>query len=268
MRELVFIQHEADIPPGTLADEAHAAGATTRVIAAWEAGGIAALEDLGRTITAPGAGERLAVVVLGGRENAYSEERWPWIPATKDIIRACATHDVPLVGVCLGMQLIAATLGGAVACPASAGPEYGVRMLRGSLEVDTAHTDENTQDTQDTSDSATGTDTLVVFEDHGDAVSVIPPGFTVTAVSGPAPDGAWTPSGVPGTTPDYPQVLRRGRITGVQFHPEVTPRIVHDFLADNDDVDREHIMADYLAHSDRIRAVARKLVGQLLAPVV
>ncbi|WP_075724850.1 type 1 glutamine amidotransferase [Corynebacterium aquilae] len=221
MRTVVFIQHESDIPPGTLMMHARDIGAHATVIEAWSDGGAEAITQLERTLREdPTARAHTAVVVLGGRANAYADQRWPWLPATKELIRTCVATDVPYLGVCLGMQLMCVALGGQVTSPATDGAEYGPTRL------------------------ASG---MVVYEDHEDAVTKIPPQAQVLDSS-----------------EKYPQVVRAGRAVGVQYHPEVTEEIVRDFLADNDEIaDKEAVVTAYLEHADDMSGHARKLVEGL-----
>ncbi|HWJ42983.1 MAG TPA: type 1 glutamine amidotransferase [Solirubrobacterales bacterium] len=54
-----------------------------------------------------------AVLVLGGAMNADEEERHGWIAGERALIRDLLDRDVPLLGLCLGGQLVAATAGAA-----------------------------------------------------------------------------------------------------------------------------------------------------------
>lgn len=53
------------------------------------------------------------VVVLGGHMSALSDDV-AWIRPIKRLIESCVGLDVPLLGICLGYQLIAAACGGVV----------------------------------------------------------------------------------------------------------------------------------------------------------
>jgi GMP synthase (glutamine-hydrolysing) len=64
-----------------------------------------------------------AVLVLGGAMNADEGERHGWIAEEKAVLRALLAREVPLLGLCLGGQLLAAAAG---AEPRRAGrPEIG-----------------------------------------------------------------------------------------------------------------------------------------------
>lgn len=54
------------------------------------------------------------VVVMGGPMSVNDEADLPWLRAEKDFLRARIASGRPLLGICLGAQLIAAALGAAV----------------------------------------------------------------------------------------------------------------------------------------------------------
>src|SRR5690625_7815279 len=58
--------------------------------------------------------------------SAYDDERAPWLPATRDLLAETVAAGVPVLGICLGHQLLAAATGGEVTVAAPAGPEAGV----------------------------------------------------------------------------------------------------------------------------------------------
>jgi len=94
----------------------------------------AALRDHGHRllIVRPDLGEPVprdldgveAVVSLGGPQNVDdAAEKYPWIQAEIDLLAQAHERMTPVVGVCLGTQLITAALGGEVA--AMDAPEVG-----------------------------------------------------------------------------------------------------------------------------------------------
>jgi GMP synthase (glutamine-hydrolysing) len=52
------------------------------------------------------------LVVMGGAVGAHDDEKAPWLPATRELIRSAAAAGVPTLGICLGHQLSAVALGG------------------------------------------------------------------------------------------------------------------------------------------------------------
>jgi GMP synthase (glutamine-hydrolysing) len=65
-----------------------------------------------------------AIVAMGGAMGVYEESRYPWLIAEKRLIAEAVRSGLPYWGVCLGAQLLAASLGARVA-PGSA-RELGV----------------------------------------------------------------------------------------------------------------------------------------------
>ena len=54
------------------------------------------------------------IVVLGGPMGAFDEDRYPWLLHELEAIEKAIGMDNPVLGVCLGAQLIARVLGGEV----------------------------------------------------------------------------------------------------------------------------------------------------------
>jgi GMP synthase-like glutamine amidotransferase len=95
---------------------------------------------LGRTPVWTGAGlpaldEIDGLFVLGGPMNVYEEGRHPWLAAEKTLLAEAVAAGKPILGICLGAQLLAVVLGGTVA--ASPCQEIGwfpVDLTRGGRE--------------------------------------------------------------------------------------------------------------------------------------
>ncbi len=54
------------------------------------------------------------LVVMGGPMNVYQHRDYPWLPLEKHFIRAVIDSGKPVLGICLGAQLIADVLGARV----------------------------------------------------------------------------------------------------------------------------------------------------------
>lgn len=50
------------------------------------------------------------IVVMGGPMSVNDDTQYPWLQAEKRWIRNCLDKDIPVLGICLGAQLIAAAL--------------------------------------------------------------------------------------------------------------------------------------------------------------
>ena len=143
-----------------------------------------------------------ALWVMGGPMDVWQEAEHPWLVAEKAFIReAVAERGLPFFGLCLGHQLLAEALGGAVGKAKT--PEVGV------------------MDVLLTEDGASGVffdglpERFSCLQWHGAEVTAIPPGAQVLATSPACPAQAlkWGP-----------------RAYSAQFHVEVEADTVRTWL--------------------------------------
>ncbi|CAB4946635.1 MAG: type 1 glutamine amidotransferase [Actinobacteria bacterium] len=154
----------------------------------------------------PGVDEIDGVLVMPGSMGATDDAQNPWLPATRAWLSECVSVGLPVMGICLGAQLLAAACGGEVTL--GAGPEFGVVWIELTDEGDV--------------DPITGVmpHRLCVTEFHRDGISTLPPGAVVLASSALFPV----------------QIFRLGTHTyGVQGHPEVDRELVNGWLELGDD---------------------------------
>ena len=110
------VQHIACEPPGAYEDE----------LLAW--GGQLHRVEVDDGERLPDWREFDGIIVMGGPMGAYEEQRLPWLVDEKQLISAAAHAGKPIWGVCLGAQLLAASLGAEVAPGRE--PEVGVLRVR------------------------------------------------------------------------------------------------------------------------------------------
>lgn len=114
---LTVIRNDPDSGPGRLLDWSDAAGIAVDLVKA----------DEGDEI--PTAATELdAVVMLGGGFLPDVDDRKPWLPAERALVQDCLEHGVPVLGICLGAQLLAHVGGGRVEGDFGM-PEKGVTEL-------------------------------------------------------------------------------------------------------------------------------------------
>ena len=164
------------------------------------------------------------VVLSGGPASVLDEDSPDVDPAVFDL-------GVPILGICYGLQLLVARLGGQV--EASEDREYGraeMKIERADALLEGLSSEEN----------------HIVWMSHGDRVLALPPNFEVIASSGGSPFAAVR--------------HMEKSIWGLQFHPEVVHtdgglQILRNFVLDLCGCDASWTMSAFIDdHVDSIRA--------------
>jgi GMP synthase-like glutamine amidotransferase len=96
------LQHDAEEGPGAVAGALARRGTALRVVR----------PDLGEPL--PTAPDVAGLVVLGGSMHALDDAGHPHLAAERALLAAVVAAGRPVLGVCLGAQLLAAALGGSV----------------------------------------------------------------------------------------------------------------------------------------------------------
>src|SRR3954470_24849254 len=99
MRVLTIVNQE-DAGPGVFADAATAAG---HELAEW----------VPSAAPPPQLGGLGAAMVFGGAMNVDEDEAHPWLRGVKQLIGELVAARTPVLGVCLGAQLLSEVVGGA-----------------------------------------------------------------------------------------------------------------------------------------------------------
>ncbi|MBU3727255.1 MAG: glutamine-hydrolyzing GMP synthase, partial [Polynucleobacter sp.] len=168
-------------------------------------------------------------IILSGGPSSVTEPNSPRAP---EIVFQL---NVPVLGICYGMQTMAAQLGGQVASAESLGKarEFGYAEVRARGHTDLLN---NIEDHR----TAEGHGILKVWMSHGDSVTELPPGFKLMA-----------------STPSCPiagMANEEKHFYGLQFHPEVThtlkgKEILNRFVHEICQCQADWVMGDYIAEA-------------------
>jgi GMP synthase-like glutamine amidotransferase len=141
------------------------------------------------------------MIVMGGPQDVWEEDKHPWLKTEKAAIRKfVADMQRPYLGICLGHQLLASALGGTVGPAAT--PEIGILAIA------------KTRDGQNDPLMRGVPDPMQVLQWHGAEVTAPPPQSHILASS----DACRV------------QALRYGEHAyGMQFHVEITKDTVGEW---------------------------------------
>jgi GMP synthase (glutamine-hydrolysing) len=235
MATLLVLQHISCEPPAAYEDELRARGHDLMRV------------ELDEGEALPDWRDFAGLIVMGGPMGAYEEEAHPWLREEKELIRDAVEADVAVWGVCLGAQLLAASLGAEV----RPGPRAEVGLLPVVLTPAAA------------ADPVFGDlpQSFATLQWHSDTFE-LPEAATLLASS-----------------PAYPhQAFVRGRAYGLQFHLEVPPELASEWAevpAYAQSLEAilgpgamPTLLEDIGLHADDMLPLARRLFGNWLEHIV
>jgi GMP synthase (glutamine-hydrolysing) len=180
---IYLLQLDGRVPPGIYGDQLCETGLSHRLLRPCDG------EPL------PGSGQATAIIVFGGYMGAQDEVDYPFLRPLKDFLRQSVEENIPVLGICLGGQLLAEVLGGRVTA--------GHRGEKGLCRLDL--TQEGAADPL----FAGLPSSFSAFEWHNDSFELPPD--AIPLASSEACTG---------------QAFRCRNAWGLQFHPEVNRQIV------------------------------------------
>jgi GMP synthase (glutamine-hydrolysing) len=233
--ELLVVEHEAQCPPGWMGEWLAEAGAELDVRRPYA----------GDALPADLTGHS-GVVVLGGEMGAYDDETHPWLTDVKRLVVAAVDDGTPVLGICLGHQLVAVALGGAVG-PNPHGQQIGVLDVGWTAEA---------YDDRLLGELARRPAAVPAVQWNNDVVTRLPDGAVVLAR----------------TDRDELQAVRFApAVWGVQWHPEAGEEIIRPWADhDRDDavergVDVDGYVEDVVAAREALREAWQVLAERFAA---
>lgn len=177
-----------------------------------------------------------ALIVMGGAMSANDDDRYPFLINIKQLIREVVDAGIPYLGICLGGQLLASALGSKVV--SNRWEELGI------LQV--ALTVEGKKDRLFNGIA----EKFITFQWHHDSFD-LPEGSVLLAGSELCPH----------------QAFRIGTAAwGLQFHPEVTDKIIRDWCSWNETtrIKTDEIVEEFTNIQETYRLSARLLLENFI----
>ena len=199
----VILQHHPIEGPGSLAPWLAVHAASTQIVHLYA----------GEDCPPPESVDLL--LILGGPMSVNDEGEFPWLRAEKAFIRQGIDRHRPVLGICLGSQLIASVLGAQVR--ANPEKEIGWLPIEGIANAG----------------APISLPTTTVFHWHGDTFD-LPAGATLLARSAACAHQAF---------------LYKENVLALQFHLETTPELAKLFIATGSD---ELVPAPYIQSPEAI----------------
>ncbi len=231
MKPIVVLQNEDMAPPGYLGHALDRRGVDWRVVRL----------DTGESL--PEVGDVSGVAVLGGPMGVYDDDEFPFLVDEKRFLVECTKADVPVLGICLGCQLLADGLGGRA-------------YLTDRAEVVFAPIEATPDGHSDPVVAALAGRSVIRY--HQDTFD-LPPGGVLLATGG-----------------GFDQAFRLGSALGLQPHPEVTPDLLRGWLGSGRGrqravdlgVDPDALLAEFSASEGQVATMAADVFDAWLDEVL
>jgi GMP synthase (glutamine-hydrolysing) len=210
---ITIFQHGEEEPPGIISDILREGGHATEIIPLYRTGEVDPRTHPGR------------LIILGGVMSANDEKEYPFLSQEKALIRKSIAENRPVLGMCLGAQMIASAMGGRVYAGIA---ERGWSRVRSLAPLP--------------GKSVPGD--FFVFQWHKETFDL--PVHARLMVKGERVDH---------------QVFSLGSALGVQFHMEVTEEIITRWVKNLDGPERDRILTDTRAYLGQSVAFCRNMVN-------
>ncbi|MFZ3209856.1 MAG: gamma-glutamyl-gamma-aminobutyrate hydrolase family protein [Geobacteraceae bacterium] len=229
MNEVLIFKHVPFEGPGTFQNALDSRKIRSRDVRLYDCGAPANLDGCG------------GLIIMGGPMNVYEEDKYPFLKDEERLIKEAFSRRLPVIGVCLGAQLMAKAAGAKVS--GGGNKEIGWYPLYLTEEA-----------VEDPVFNPLPKE-VEVFQWHGDTFE-IPRGAARLASSTLFPN----------------QAFRLGKNAyAFQFHIEVTQEIIEDWININDGelaavkdyIDPERILSEAKHKAENLRKVADKVYDRL-----
>jgi len=133
------------------------------------------------------------LIIMGGPMGVYEADKYPFLKVEMELIRKAVNEDKPVLGICLGSQLLSASLGGIVK-KGNFNEEIGIYTVK------------------TVNDFKFLGDEIKVFQWHGDTFT-LPSNATLLAYN-----------------EKYFQAFKVKKALGLQFHVEINSKMVSEWI--------------------------------------
>jgi GMP synthase-like glutamine amidotransferase len=178
------------------------------------------------------------LIIMGGPMNVYEEDEYPFLVREERLIKDAIKRDIPILGICLGAQLIAKAAGARVYKGEKKQIGWYPLRMTGSAGEDPLFSGFPEE--------------LPVFQWHGDTFD-LPEGTTLLA-----------------RDDLYHQAFRYGKAYGLQFHLEITEKMIKDWISEyekevkDERIDVGRIEMDTRRYIDDLNRRGRRLLEGFL----
>jgi len=215
-QRVVLLQHERNEPGGLFTEHIRERGMELIQVPLYETNEVPPLHAT-------------HLIIMGGSMSVNDEREFPWLSTEKQIIREWVAEGRPVLGICLGAQLIASSFGA---------PVYPCKKELGWSSVN-AIEDELFPELPGR---------FNVFQMHGETFDIPEPGMLVFCGE-----------------EVLNQAICIGSGLGLQFHPELTLEMIQDWISFLPSQTQESLLAQsrqYLPESEKIcRTIADRFLN-------